>query len=44
MIQPLKDDSEYVQKNIQLAVGLIAEAENQPMFSIISKTVHWLKK
>jgi type IV pilus assembly protein PilY1 len=44
MIQPLKDDSEYVQKNIQLAAGLIAEAENQPMFSIISKTVHWLKK
>jgi type IV pilus assembly protein PilY1 len=44
MIQPLKDESEPVQKNIQLASEVIAGAENHPLFSIVSKTVHLLKK
>jgi hypothetical protein len=33
-----------VQKNIQLATGVIIEAKNQPLFPIVSKIVHWLKK
>ncbi len=44
MIQPPKDGSEQLQKNIQLATGRMAEAENQPLLSIVSKIVHWLKK
>jgi type IV pilus assembly protein PilY1 len=33
-----------VQKSIQIATGLIAEAENRPLFSVVSRIVHWLKK
>jgi type IV pilus assembly protein PilY1 len=44
IIQPLGEGSEHVQKNIQLATGVIIEAENQPLFPIVSKIVHWLKK
>jgi type IV pilus assembly protein PilY1 len=44
IIQPPGEGSEHVQKNIQLATGVIIEAENQPLFPIVSKIVHWLKK
>jgi type IV pilus assembly protein PilY1 len=44
IIQPPGEGSEHVRKNIQIATGAIIEAENQPLFPIVSKIVHWLKK
>jgi type IV pilus assembly protein PilY1 len=43
-IQPAENGSEQVRKNIQLAAGVPIEAENRPLFPIISRIVHWLKK
>lgn len=33
-----------MRKNIQIATGAIAEAENRPFFPVVSRIVHWLKK
>jgi type IV pilus assembly protein PilY1 len=42
--RPQNKDGGGVQKNIQLSTGAIAEAKNEPLFSIASKIMHWLKK
>ncbi len=44
VLQPFRNESERIQKNIHLATGVIAGAENRPLYSVISKIVHWLKK
>jgi type IV pilus assembly protein PilY1 len=33
-----------LKKKIQVSTGVIVEAENQPVFSVVSKIIHWLKK
>jgi hypothetical protein len=43
IIPPPKEGAER-KKKIQIATGVIVEAENQPALSVISKIVHWLKK
>jgi type IV pilus assembly protein PilY1 len=43
-IPPPKEGQEQLKKKIQIATGVIVEAENTPMISTISKVVHWLKK
>jgi Tfp pilus tip-associated adhesin PilY1 len=44
IIPPPKAGQENLKKKIQVATGVIVEAENQPVLSVISKVVHWLKK
>ncbi|MEW6587515.1 MAG: hypothetical protein AB1442_18140, partial [Nitrospirota bacterium] len=44
IIPPPKPDQEKLKKKIQIATGVIVEAENNPVYSIISKVMHWLKK
>jgi type IV pilus assembly protein PilY1 len=44
IVPPPKEGEERLKKKIQIATGVIVEAENQPAFSIVSKIVHWLKK
>lgn len=44
IIPPPKEGVEQLKKKIQIATGVIVEAENQPVFSVVSKIVHWLKK
>lgn len=44
IIPPPKEGQETLKKKIQIATGVIVEAENQPVTSVISKVVHWLKK
>jgi type IV pilus assembly protein PilY1 len=43
-IPPPKEGQEQLKKKIQVATGVIVEAENTPVLSTISKVVHWLKK
>ena len=43
-IPPPKEGQEQLKKKIQIATGVIIEAENTPVISTISKVVHWLKK
>lgn len=43
-IPPPKEGQEQLKKKIQVATGVIVEAENTPVISTISKVVHWLKK
>lgn len=44
IIPPPKEGQETLKKKIQIATGVIIEAENTPVTSVISKVVHWLKK
>jgi Tfp pilus tip-associated adhesin PilY1 len=44
IIPPPKEGSEQLKKKIQVATGVIVEAENTPVLSVASKIVHWLKK
>lgn len=44
IVPPPKEGQETLKKKIQIATGVIIEAENQPVTSVISKVVHWLKK
>lgn len=44
IIPPPKEGQETLKKKIQIATGVIVESENKPVFSVISKIVHWLKK
>lgn len=44
IIVPPKEGEEELKKKIQIATGVVVEAENEPVYSIISKIVHWLKK
>ena len=44
VVERPQDGEGDVQKHIQLATGSIAEAKNNPLFSVASKIVHWLKK
>ncbi len=44
IIPPPKEGQEQLKKKIQIATGVIVEAENNPVFSVVSKIVHWLKK
>lgn len=44
IIPPPKEGQEQLKKKIQIATGVIVEAENMPVISTISKIVHWLKK
>ena len=39
-----KEGQEQLKKKIQVATGVIVEAENSPVTSVVSKIVHWLKK
>ncbi|HLG22266.1 MAG TPA: PilC/PilY family type IV pilus protein, partial [Candidatus Manganitrophaceae bacterium] len=44
IIPPPKEGQETLKKKIQIATGVIIEAENKPVTSVISKIVHWLRK
>jgi len=44
IIPPPSGDDTQLDKKIQVATGVIVEAENTPAMSITSKIVHWLKK
>jgi type IV pilus assembly protein PilY1 len=44
IVPPAKEGSEQLKKKIQVATGVIVEAENTPILSVSSKIVHWLKK
>ncbi|WP_298037694.1 putative Ig domain-containing protein [uncultured Desulfuromonas sp.] len=44
IIPPPKEGQEQLKKKIQIATGVIVEAENTPVLSVISKVIHWLKK
>lgn len=44
IVPPPKEGQEQLKKKIQVATGVIVEAENTPVFSVISKIVHWFKK
>jgi hypothetical protein len=44
IIAPPKEGVEQLRKKIQVATGVIVEAEDQPIFSVVSKIVQWLKK
>ncbi len=44
VISPQKEGAEQLKKKIQIATGVIAEAENKPVFSLSSRIIHWLKK
>ena len=41
---PRDDEPARLKKKIQIATGVIVEAENSPVNSVVSKIVHWLKK
>jgi hypothetical protein len=38
------EDGDKLKKKIQVSTGVIVEAENQPVFSVVSRIIHWLKK
>jgi type IV pilus assembly protein PilY1 len=38
------EDGNKLKKKIQVSTGVIVEAENQPVFSVVSRIIHWLKK
>jgi type IV pilus assembly protein PilY1 len=44
IIPPPKEAQSQLKKKIQVATGVIVEAENTPAISITSEIVHWLKK
>ncbi len=44
ILSPPREGNEQLKKKIQVATGVIIEAENQPVFSVVSKIIHWLKK
>ena len=44
IIPPPKEGQEKLKKKIQVATGVVVEAENETSYSLISKIVHWLKK
>jgi hypothetical protein len=44
IIPPPKEGQEVLKKKIQIATGVIVEAENAPVLSVVSKLVHLLKK
>ena len=44
IIPPPKEGDDGLKKKIQVATGVIVEAENKPVFSVTSKISHWLKK
>jgi type IV pilus assembly protein PilY1 len=44
IVPPPKEGQEQLKKKIQIATGVIVEAENTPVISVVSKIVHWLKK
>ncbi|MBI3398061.1 MAG: putative Ig domain-containing protein [Deltaproteobacteria bacterium] len=44
IVPPPKEGQGSLKKKIQIATGVIVEAENEPVTSAISKIVHWLKK
>jgi Tfp pilus tip-associated adhesin PilY1 len=44
IIPPPKEGANTLKKKIQVSTGVIVEAENQPVLSVVSKIVHWLKK
>jgi Tfp pilus tip-associated adhesin PilY1 len=44
IVPPPKEGSETLKKKIQVATGVIVEAEDQPLFSVVSRIIHRLKK
>ncbi|PLX91504.1 MAG: hypothetical protein C0619_07335 [Desulfuromonas sp.] len=44
IIPPPKEGQDQLKKKIQVATGVIVEAENTPAISVTSEMVHWLKK
>jgi type IV pilus assembly protein PilY1 len=44
IIPPPKEGEDGLKKKIQVATGVIIEAENKPTISVTSKISHWLKK
>ena len=44
IIPPPKEGDDGLKKKIQVATGVIVEAENKPVFSVTSKISHWMKK
>ncbi len=44
IIPSQKEGIEQLRKKIQVATGVIVETENQPVFSVASRIIHWLKK
>jgi hypothetical protein len=44
MITHPKENSERLKKKIQVATGAVVETENNPLYSISSRIMHWLKK
>ncbi len=44
IIPPPKEGKDGLKKKIQVATGVIVEAENKPVISVTSKISHWLKK
>jgi type IV pilus assembly protein PilY1 len=44
IIPPPKEGDDGLKKKIQVATGVIIEAENKPVISVTSKISHWLKK
>ncbi|MDT8421532.1 MAG: PilC/PilY family type IV pilus protein [Desulfuromonadales bacterium] len=44
IIPPPKEAQQQLKKKIQVATGVIVEAENTPVLSVTSEIVHWLKK
>ncbi|MBI3606802.1 MAG: putative Ig domain-containing protein [Nitrospirae bacterium] len=44
IIPPPKEGEDGLKKKIQVATGVIVEAENKPVISVTSKIAHWLMK
>ncbi|HAK61241.1 MAG TPA: hypothetical protein DCO77_12825 [Nitrospiraceae bacterium] len=44
IIPPPKDESDRLKKKIQVATGVIIEAENETALSVTSRIMHWLRK
>jgi type IV pilus assembly protein PilY1 len=44
IVPPPREGADTIKKKIQVATGVIVEAENQPAFSVVSKIIHRLKK
>jgi hypothetical protein len=44
IIAPPKEGQDKLKKKIQIATGVIVEAENKPIISTTSKIMQWLKK
>lgn len=44
IVPPMKEDQDFVRKKIQVATGVIIEAENKTIIDTASKIIHWLKK